>query len=192
MTEKKIQPDQEPAKEQDPAQEDYENALELLKNGELAQAANIFHNALIGFEQNANQKGIANASDKLGEICLERGDYETAFKHLDRAYAICDQEEDGFSLIVLNKKIARAKQGLKEFDAAIKIYLDLLDTYEGYNNPAGAVEILELLAATYLEKDDRAKAADTCRAAAFIHKSFKHSRHAQALLDKADAIEAGE
>ena len=49
----------------DPAQQDYDKGRECLNNKEIAQAANLFHNALLGYEESGNVNGIANASDKL-------------------------------------------------------------------------------------------------------------------------------
>ncbi len=60
---------QEPQEIEDPAQTDYNKGKELRQAGDDAQAASCFHNALIGFEQNGDEKGVANASDQLGDIC---------------------------------------------------------------------------------------------------------------------------
>ena len=60
MTEKATQKTQ--------AQQDYEKGQELLQKREMPQAAAAFHNALVGFEQDGDENGVANASDKLGDI----------------------------------------------------------------------------------------------------------------------------
>jgi hypothetical protein len=73
----------------------------------------------------------------------------------------------------------------------VRIYLSIVDTYGAYNNPAGAVAILEELAKLYLDMGERAKATDTYRTIASIHKNFKHQRHAQEFLDMAGKIEDG-
>jgi len=177
--------------EKSQGQQDYEKGQEFLKNCDIAQAANAFHNALLEFEQENNENGVANASDKLGDICGGRGDVEMALKHFDRAYAICEKHADWSSLFSLEKKKAKLMYDAKEYDKAINMYLEVLDEYSTLRNPKGAVETLETLAEIYLKKGARQEAADAYRAAAGIHQSFKHSRHAQELMDKAKAVEAG-
>ena len=176
---------------EDPAQEDYDKGKELHQAGDDAQAASCFHNALIGFEQNNNEKGVANASDQLGDICAAREEHEKAIVHYQRAYDICDKENDRFSLIALQKKMAVSRKGLKQYDEAIKIYLNVIDIYSGYNNPAGTVATMEELAKFYLEIGERQQSADTYRTIASIHKNFKHNLHAQEFMDKATQVEQG-
>jgi tetratricopeptide (TPR) repeat protein len=175
----------------DPNQAEYEKGQEFLKNSEPALAVNAFHNALLGFEECGDEKGVANASDKLGDLCLERQDFAKAISHFEKAYAICDQEGDDFSLLALQHKIAKARRGLQEYEVAVAIYFEILDSFQRFNNPAKAVETLTTIADTYLEMGDRDKAADALRAAAAIHQSFKHSRQAQQLLTRAEAVARG-
>jgi tetratricopeptide (TPR) repeat protein len=182
---------QEPQEVEDPAQTDYNKGKELREAGDEAQAASYFHNALIGFEQNGDDKGVANASDQLGDICAVREDHEKAIMHYQRAYDICDKEKDMFSLTALQKKMVTSKRALKQYDEAIKIYLNVIDIYSGYNNPAGTVATMEELAEFYLELGERQKSADTYRTIASIHKNFKHKMHAQRFMDKATQIEKG-
>jgi len=176
---------------EDPAQADYNKGKELRAAGDDTQAASFFHNALVGFEQNGDNKGVANASDQLGDICTGRHDHEKAVVHYQRAYAICDRENDMFSLIALQKKMAVAKRALEQYDEAVKCYLTVIDIYAGYNNPAGTVSTMEELAKLYLEMGERAKSADTYRTIATIHRNFKHTRHAQEFMDKAAEVEQG-
>jgi len=188
MTDKNLPAAEEDKQEKSPAQQDYDRGREFMSNNDPVQAANLFHNALIGFEQGGDENGVANATDKLGDLCLEKKDYAKAIEHYRRAYAICEKAADEFSLTALNKKIARAQCGLADFDAAINIHLDLMETYRIYNNPGKVVETLETLAEIYLQKGDRDAAIDALRVAANIHNGFNHKRHAQALLDKAAEI----
>lgn len=174
-----------------PNQVEYEKGQEFLKKKELAQAANAFHNSLLGFEESGDEKGVANAADKLGDLCMERQDFASAISHFEKAFAICDKEGDDFSIIALQQKIARAHRGLQQYDAAVVIYLDLLDAFQRFNNPAQAVVTFETLAETYREMGERGKAADALRAAAGIHQSFKHLRQAQDLLTRAEAVARG-
>jgi tetratricopeptide (TPR) repeat protein len=173
----------------DPAGTDYDKGKELRAAGDDVLAASFFHNALVGFEQNGDDKGVANASDQLGDICAARQDYEKAITHYQRAYAICDRENDRFSLIALQKKMALSSRALKRFDAAVKIYLNVIDIYAGYNNPAGTVSTMEELARLYLEMGERQKTVDTYRTIASIHKNFGHTTHAKEFLDKAEQLE---
>ena len=94
------------------AQQDYEAGQEFLKDNDLGQAANAFHNALIEYEQEKNENGIANASDKLGDICSQKGDFEKALEHFDRAYKICEKHSDRFSLFSIEKKNRQYKRVL--------------------------------------------------------------------------------
>lgn len=180
---------QDEAAEKDPAQEDYEAGKRHQEAGDVVQAAGAFHNALVGFEQSGNEKGVANAVCQLGEICVIREHYEQGMAHFQRAYEICDRLNDPFSLLLLKKKIAHVHRCLKQFPEAVRTYMDVLDIYSDHNNPKGAVSVLEELAGIYLEMGEKDRAADAYRTAASIHKNFKHAREAQRFLDKAQAIE---
>lgn len=177
--------------EKSQAQQDYEAGQEFLKNGDLTQAANAFHNALIGFEQENNENGIANASDRLGDICTDRGEFEKALRHYDRAYAICKHHSDRFSMFSLERKRARLALESKDLDQALALYLEVLDEYSALRNPQGSVETLETLAGIYLQKGDKAKAADSYLTAAKIHQNFKHAREAAKLRQMAEELERG-
>jgi tetratricopeptide (TPR) repeat protein len=175
--------------EKSQAQLDYEAGQEFLKNLEPAQAANAFHNALIAFELAGNENGVANAADKLGDICAARGEVATALSHYDRAYAICQKHKDRFSLFSIEKKKAKLMYDAKDYDQAIRLYADVLAEYSALRNPQGSVDTLDILAEIYLAKGDKGKAADSYRTAAAIHQSFRHSRHAEKLRQKAAEIE---
>ena len=111
--------------------------------------------------------------------------------HYQRAYDICDKENDRFSLVSLLKKMAPSRKALKQYDETIKIYLNVIDIYSGYNNPEGTVGTMEDLAEFYLEIGERQKSADTYRTIASIHKNFKHNIQAQEFMDKATQVEQG-
>jgi tetratricopeptide (TPR) repeat protein len=175
--------------EEDPAQTDYTKGKELRAAGDEVQAASFFHNALVGFEQKGDEKGIANASDQMGDVCAARQEHEKALAHYQRAYEICKKEKDMFSQTALLKKMVHLKKALQQFDEAVKIYLDVIDIYAGYNNPAGTVATMEDLAELYLKMGERQKAADTYRTIASIHKNFRHTRHAKEFMDKAAQVE---
>lgn len=176
--------------EKSQARLDYESGIEFIKNKDHAQAANAFHNALIGFEQDNESNGVANASDKLGDICAEKGDVDTAMRHYDKAYSICQEAKDVFSLFSIEKKRAKLMLDSKKFARAIEMYLEILDHYGSFRNPQGSVDTLETLAAIYTETGDEEKTAEAYKMIAAIHKSFKHSRHAEEYLKKADEVSA--
>jgi tetratricopeptide (TPR) repeat protein len=182
---------QESQEVKDPAQADYDKGKELHSAGDDAQAASFFHNALVVFEQNGDQKGVANASFQLGDICAVRQEHEKAITHYRRAYEICDKEKDMFSLIALQKKMVVCQKALKQYDEAVRSYLNVIDIYAGYNNPAGTVASMEELAKLYLEMGERQKSADTYRTIASIHKNFRHARHAREFMDMAAQVEKG-
>ncbi|NOQ66344.1 MAG: tetratricopeptide repeat protein [Desulfobacterales bacterium] len=188
---KNIVMNQEPEEAKDPAQADYDQGKQIRQAGDEALAASCFHNALVGFEQNGDDKGVANASDQLGDICALREEHEKAIEHYQRAYDICDKENDSFSLIALLKKMVVSKRALNKYDEAIKIYLNVIDIYSGYNNPGGTVAAMEELAKLYLEIGERQKSADTYRTIASIHKNFKHNTYAKEFMDKATQVEQG-
>ena len=82
---KDLETTQDSQEEKDPAQVDYDQGKDLLQAGDEALAASCFHNALIGYEQDNNEKGIANASDQLGDICAARDEHEKAIEHYEIA-----------------------------------------------------------------------------------------------------------
>ena len=186
MTEQQQKEDKE---EKSQAQLDYEAGQDFLKNLEPAQAANAFHNALIAFELEGNENGVANAADKLGDICAARGDVAMALSHYDRAYAVCQKHTDRFSLFAIEKKKAKLMYDAKDYDQAVRLYSEVLDEYGALRNPQGSVDTLEILAEIYLAKGEKSRAADAYRTVAAIHKSFKHSRQAEKFLEKAAEVE---
>lgn len=173
----------------DPAKRDYREGREQFKKGEYALAAMAFHNALKGFEEQGDEPGIANASDRLGDVCLERQDYAAALANYQRAYAICEKEGDSFSILALNKKMAAVYRKLGESDKALEHLFDIVDHYQFTKDPKGMVEVLTLIAELYQEKGDQLKAADTYRTVAAIHKNFKHQRMAEDFAARADELE---
>ncbi len=162
----------------DPAKEEFDRGCQFQENNDLSQAANAFHNALLDYKERRDDKGIANASDKLADVCLERGDYAKALPHLERAMAICEPANDDFSITALRKKFARAYDGMGEHSKALEVNLLLLETYKAFGDPGSAVRTLEAMAKSYMAMNDRARAADALHTAADIHLSFKHTRHA--------------
>jgi len=176
--------------EKSQARLDYEKALEFQKNKEAAQAANMFHNALIGFEQEKDINGIANATDKLGDICAERREFDKALQHYDRVISICQDQGDSISVFSIDKKKAKLHADCGKHEQAINMYLDILDQYQAMRNPQGAVDTLEILAQVYLDAGKREKAADCYRTVASIHEKYKHRRHAEDFMKRADELVA--
>ena len=172
-----------------PAQEDYEKGVELLESGDTAQAASFLHNALVAFEQDGDRHGIAKASDKLGDVCVARGEFEKALEHFERAYAICREETDRFSLFLIERKKARALRDWGRYEEAVPCYLDIIDEFNALRDPKGAVEYLEELAGIYLKMSDTGRAADCYRTIASIHKHFKHPKHHEMYMEKAAEVE---
>jgi tetratricopeptide (TPR) repeat protein len=180
----------EPANEElDPARKDYLEGRKLYSQGEYAQAALAFHNALRGFEEQGDEQGVANAADRLGDACLAREEYAMAIANYRRAFAVCEKEDDSFSQLSLNKKMAAAYRKLGDHEKALELLFDMLEHYRLTNNPKGAVEILVVIAETYAEQGDRARAADAYRSVASIHARFKHSRQAAEFNQRAEALE---
>lgn len=175
----------------DQVKKDYEEGKRFLTNGNLAQAAVALHNALLGFEERGDRTGEANACNQLGHTCLGRGDYLGAESHYRRAQVLCEEFGDPMSLFALAKKFIDVYRGQKKYDAAIAACLDVLDTYRDNNDPRGTVELLENMAAIYLEAGDGDKAADTYRTIARIHRNYKHQAMAAAFEEQAEAIETG-
>ena len=180
----------EPAGEDlDPARKDYLEGRKLYSQGDYAQAAQAFHNALRGFEEQGDEQGVANAADRLGDACLAREEYAMAIANYRRAFAVCEKEDDSFSQLSLNKKMAAAYRKLGDHEKGLELLFDMLEHYRLTNTPKGAVEILVSIAETYAEQGDRARAADAYRSVASIHARFKHSRQAAEFNQRAEALE---
>ncbi len=176
------------AMKKDPAKRDYLEGREALKKGELAEAGIAFHNALKGFEEKGDDQGVANASDRLGDVCLEREEYDNALMNYERAYAICEKEEDSFSTLALNKKIAAVYKKQGELDKALEILFDMVEHYQLTKNPKGMVDIMIVIAEVYLEQGDKQKASDAYRTISAIHKNFKHKRMSEEFAARADEL----
>lgn len=173
------------------AKADYKTGQDFMKNGELTFAAHAFHNALMGYKELGDDHGVANAADKLADICLAREEYQLALQHIDTAYAICEKEQDQSSTTSLRRKIALAKLGMGKYDEVLELYFDLIDYYKGSLNPKGTVEVMEKIAEVYLLQGKADAAADTYRTIAGIHTNFHHKKIAQEFMDKATAVEKG-
>ena len=176
---------------QDPAKADYKEGRDMLAKGEYALAAMAFHNALKAFEERGDQQGIANCADRLGDVCVAREENQMALEHFHRAHEICNKENDIFSTVSLNKKIAGVHKRIGELDKALSLLLDIFDHYTQLRDPKGTVEILEVIAEVYQEKGENSKAADTLRTVAGIHRNFKHIRQADEYEARATALEQG-
>ncbi len=179
------------AMEKEPAKRDYLEGREFLKQGDLTQAGMAFHNALKGFEESGNEQGVANAADRLGDVCLEREEYENALHNYQRAYVICEKEEDSFSILALNKKIAAVYKKQGELDKALEILFDMVEHYQLTKNPKGMVNIMTVIAEVYLEQGEKEKAVDTYRTVSAIHKNFKHKRKSEEFAAHADELSQG-
>lgn len=167
---------------------DYEKGMEHLKNEETAPAANMFHNALIGYEQENNEAGIANAANRLGDICRSNEDFGKALEHYERAYKICQKESDRFSLFTIEQKQAGIYWEKGDYQEALRRYIKVMDEFEALNNPRGTVETLEVIADIYLKLGEQEKASEAYKVAASIHKNFNHHHPAQELQQKAEEI----
>jgi tetratricopeptide (TPR) repeat protein len=174
---------------EDPAKADYKAGRDFFSQGELAQAAMEYHNALRGFEEQGDEQGIANCSDRLGDVCVAKEEYRMALEHFQRAYDICEKENDIFSTVSLNRKIAGIYKRTGQLDKALSLLFDIFDHYSQLRDPKGTVEILEVIAEVYTEKGENTKAADALRTIAGIHANFKHSRLAREFEQRAQAAE---
>jgi tetratricopeptide (TPR) repeat protein len=172
-----------------PARQDYLQGRKFFQEGEYAQAAIAFHNALRGFEEQGDQIGVANSADRLGDACLAKGEYAMALANYQQAHAICEKEDDSFSLLALNKKMAAAYRQLNDHAKALELLYDILEHYRLTSNPKGAVEVLVLIAETYAELGDKASAADAYRSVASIHRGFKHARLAAEFAQRAETLD---
>ncbi len=173
----------------DPARADYKKGREHLKNGDLAEAAACFHNALQGFEEQGDNQGVANALDRLGDVCFDRGELSMALSHYERCRQICKEFKDPDSVFTLNQKIVNTLWRTGERSRALSTCFDILDHFHACNNPQGSVEILDTIATLYLEMGKKSDAADAYRTIASIHKNFGHKRLAEQNLEKAAAAE---
>ncbi|MCL7488030.1 MAG: tetratricopeptide repeat protein [Desulfobulbaceae bacterium] len=178
-----------PALDEDPAKADYKAGRDFFSQGEFAQAAMAYHNALRGFEEQGDEQGIANCSDRLGDVCVAKEEYRMALEHFQRAYDICEKEHDIFSTVSLNRKIAGIYKRTGELDKALSLLFDIFDHYSQLRDPKGTVEILEVIAEVYTQMGENAKAADALRTIAGIHANFKHSRLAREFEQRAQAAE---
>ncbi|MDX9840673.1 MAG: tetratricopeptide repeat protein, partial [Desulfobulbus sp.] len=102
---------------------------------------------------------------------------------------VSEKEDDSISQHSHNKKMAAAYRKLGDHEKALELLFDILEHYRLTNNPKGAVEILVVIAETYAEQGDRARAADAYRSVASIHARFKHSRQAAEFNQRAEALE---
>lgn len=171
--------------ENNPGRQDYRKGREQYTAGDYTEAALSFHNALKVFEEQGDEQGIANASDRLGDTCMAKEEYAMALDNYNRAFAICKKEEDSFSILSLNKKMAASHRKLGQFDQAMKILDDMLEHYQLTKNPKGVVETLIVMAEVFIQQGKIEAAADTYNTISSIHAAFKHTRLAEEFAVKA-------
>ena len=164
---------------------DYEEGRGYVERGESALAAVSLHNALRGFEEEDKKEGIANASNQLGHVCIQRGEFEKALDHYQRAWDICEKLGDHVSLLSISQQLVEVYRGLKDYRKSIDVCLDLLDEYHKNNDPGGSVKVMEMMADIYQASGDLQKAADTYETIASIHANFKHDSIAESFKEKA-------
>jgi tetratricopeptide (TPR) repeat protein len=187
---KKAGQKEEKKRSSDPIQAEYDDGLKFLQDKDLAQAAIAFHNVLRSYEEKKHQDGIANASNQLGNVCLEKGDFEKAKVHYQRAWDICDRFDDPMSLMALSLQLVVVHRGLNENDKALELCFDMLETYNLNNNPQGTVATMETIADIYLGQGEKTKAADTYRTIASIHSNFNHKSIAEKFNTRAKELDA--
>ena len=167
------------------SQIDYEEGRGYVERGETSLAAVSLHNALRGFEEEDNKEGVANASNQLGHVCLQREEFEKALEHYQRAWEICEDRGDHMSLQAISLQLVEVHVGLKDYRRSLDVCLDLLDEYHKNNDPGGSVRVMERMADVYLASGDTKKAADTYETIASIHGNFKHDKIAETFRQKA-------
>jgi len=177
-------------KESDPVKVEYEEGKNFLENKDYGQAAVALHNALVGFEEKGDELGIANASNQLGHVCLEREEFESSLTHYQRTLEICDKLNDRMSILSVMSKMVDANKGLEKYDVAITLCLDILDHYQDNRDPQGTVDTLEKMADIYIVNGKKSKAADAYRTMSSIHKNFKHDNIAAKFIEKAEALDS--
>ncbi len=167
------------------AQVDYDEGRGYAERGESALAAASLYNALRGFEEEDNKQGVANASNQLGHVCLQRDEFDKALTNYQNAWKVCEELEDHLSLQAISLQLVKVYKGLKDYRTSLDVCLDLLDSYQANNDPNGSVGVLEMMAEVYLAAGDREKAADTYNTVASIHTNFKHHKIAESYRKKA-------
>ena len=167
------------------AQIDYDEGRGYAERGESALAAASLYNALRGFEEEDNKEGVANASNQLGHVCLQRDEFDKALTNYQNAWKICEELEDHLSLQAISLQLVPVYKGLQDYRKALDVCLDLIDSYQANNDPKGTVSVLEMMAEVYLASGDREKAADTYNTVASIHTNFKHHTIAASYREKA-------
>lgn len=175
----------------DPVTKEYEEGKRFLDQQEYSLAAVALHNALVGYEKKGDEAGVANACNQLGHACLARREFASALKNYERALAICEKANDRMSILAVSKQIIAAQKGLKQYDKAIAICLDMLGHYQDNRDPQGSVTTLDEMAEIYMSGGQREKAADTYRTIAAIHRNFRHDTLAAGYLKKATELAAG-
>lgn len=176
--------------EESQARQDYRAGRKALDKDDYTMAVISFHNALKGFEEEGDLAGVANASDRIGDCCMKREDFTTALVHFSRALEICVDNDDSFSEAALHKKMAACYRQLGDYDKTLELMFDLTKHYQLLNDPKGTVEVLIVIAETYVEMGEKGKAADTYRTVASIHANFKHSKIAAAFEKRAADLAA--
>ena len=181
--------DKEKEKTDNPARQDYLKGREMYTAGNYSEAAIAFHNSLKGFEEQGDDLGVANCSDRIGDTCMIMEEYGMAFENYERSLIICKKEKDSFSILSLHKKMAVVLRKMGRLDESMVLLFDMFDHYHLTNNPEGLVSVLTIMAEVYIAQGKLDKAVDAYRTVSSIHKNFKHKRRAEEFSRLADDLE---
>ena len=181
--------EEEKEKTDNPARKDYLKGRELYTAGKYSESAIVFHNSLKAFEEQGDEQGVANSSDRLGDTCMAMEEYGMAIENYERSLVICKKEKDSFSILSLNKKMAVVFRKMGRLDEAMELLHDMFEHYHLTNNPEGTVGVLTIMAEVYIAKGNIDQAVDAYRTVSSIHKNFKHKRRAEEFSRLADSLE---
>ncbi len=104
---------------------------------------------------------------------------------------ICEKEEDSFSTLALNKKIAACYRKLGRLDDTMELLYDMLEHYQLMKDPKGTVEILMVMAEIFIQQSKIDAAVDAYKTISSIHAGFKHKQLAQDFADRAEELAQG-
>lgn len=172
------------------AQKLYKEGEILSNQGRSLDAIDKLKEALIVFEEEDHDKGIANACEKLGDLNCFRGNLNTALPLYQRAVAICQKNDDPVSEVILLEKIIDIYRKKNEFEKCLPYYMRALEIAEITGDAGKAGYYLTGIGDVYQRRGELKKALDAYKTALKIFKQTRSSERAKILEQGIAQLEA--
>ncbi|WP_220096274.1 DVU0298 family protein, partial [Dissulfurirhabdus thermomarina] len=142
-----------------------------------------YRQALEVFERLGRAAEAANACEKLGDLHIQRGDFNGALPLYQRALAVCEKKGDPLSFYLLAEKIVDVYRHRQQMEKALPYLFRMLEIAESAGDAGRAGLCLTGIGDVYQRQDEPEKALEAYRLASRIYREMGSKKQA-AILDE--------